>query len=270
MESPNEFVSGVPHPRLRPFIEEYFGYRMSASGPGVHMGLPSKSLTVVVAFDDPLDVEGPTNERDRYWAMLAGLHARPARIHHNGRQHGIQLAVTPAGATVLFGVPAGALAHQVVHLDAVVPDIADELVERLTEARTWRARWAILDRVLLAKLTSTDAMSPELAFAWSMLVGGHGAIEIGELAASVGWSRPYFSRRFTEAFGLSPKVMSRVARFERAQQMMRLPARPSLAGVAAACRYADQAHMTRDFHEFAGSSPTAWMVDELVTFVQDS
>lgn len=178
--------------------------------------------------------------------------------------------MTPAGAAALFGVPAGALSHQVVHLDAVVPDVAALLVERLAGARSWRARWAILDEALLGRLSPDDVMAPELAHAWSALVRGHGAIEIGELADSVGWSRPHLSRRFTTAFGLSPKVMSRVVRFERAQRMLRLPPRPSLASVAALCGSADQAHMTRDFHEFAGSSPSAWMADEMITFVQDA
>jgi transcriptional regulator GlxA family with amidase domain len=144
------------------------------------------------------------------------------------------------------------------------------LVERLTGARSWRAHWAILDAVLLARLSTDDVMAPELAHAWSALVRSHGAIEIGELADSVGWSRPHLSRRFAMAFGMSPKVMARVVRFERAQRMLRLPTRPSLASVAAACGYADQAHMTRDFREFAGSSPTVWMADEMITFVQDT
>lgn len=269
MEALSELVAGVPHPRLRPFVGEYSGYRIRGGAPGVHTGLPSKWLTFIVAFDDPVDVDGLFVERDRYWAMLAGLHARPAFIRHDGTQHGVQISVTPAGAAALFGVPAGALSHQVVHLDAVIPEVAGELVERLTQARSWRARWAILDGVLLARLSPDDAMARELAQAWAMLVRGHGAIGIGELADSVGWSRPHFSRRFTAAFGMSPKVMSRVVRFERAQQMLRLPTRPSLASVAAVCGYADQAHMTRDFGEFAGSSPTVWMADELIPFVQD-
>lgn len=266
----SEFASGVPHPRLRPFVGEYSGYRIGGGAPGVHVGLPSRSLTFIVAFDDPVDVDGGLHQRDRYWAMLAGLHARPVLIRHDGRQHGVQVSVTPAGAAALFGVAAGALSHQVAHLGAVAPDVADELVERLTAARSWRGRWAVLDAVLLARLRPDEAMAPELAHAWSAMVRGHGAIGVGDLAASVGWSRPHLSRRFTAAFGMPPKVLSRVVRFERAQRMLRLPTRPSLASVAAVCGYADQAHMNRDFHEFAGSSPTVWMADEMIPFVQDA
>jgi AraC-like DNA-binding protein len=37
--------------------------------------------------------------------------------------------------------------------------------------------------------------------------------------------------------------------------------------VAADAGYFDQAHLTREFHAFAGCSPTRWMADE-IGFVQ--
>jgi AraC-like DNA-binding protein len=33
--------------------------------------------------------------------------------------------------------------------------------------------------------------------------------------------------------------------------------------VAVACGYYDQAHLTPDFHEFAGCTPAVWMEEEL-------
>jgi AraC-like DNA-binding protein len=270
MDVVNEFVRGVPHPRLHPFVPDYTGYRLSGFAPGVHVGLPSRSLTFIVAFDAPLNVAGASATRDRYWAMLAGLHSRPALVRHDGRQHGVQIGVTPAGAAALFGTPAGELASQVVHLDSVVPDVSSEIVERLSAAASWRARWAVLDDILLRCLSAGFAADPVLAHAWSRLAASDGSISIGELAAEVGWNRQHFSRRFTKTFGLSPKVMSRVMRFERSQQMLKLPTHPSLASVAAVCGYADQAHMTREWNEFAGSPPTVWMRDEQLPFVQDT
>ena len=270
MGSTSEFVSGVPHPRLRPFVGGYSGYRISGIGPGVHVGLPSRSLTFIVAFDQPVDVATATGGRDEFWAMLAGLHARPALIRHDGTQHGVQVEVTPAGVAALFDAPAGELVSQVVHLDSLMPAAASELIDRLATAASWRARWAVLDDILLRRLSAKCGVDPVLAHAWEALVGGHGSIPVADLAALAGWDRHHFSRRFTSTFGLSPKVMSRVVRFERAQQMLRLPTHPSLASVAAACGYADQAHMTRDWNEFAGAPPTAWMLDEMLPFVQDN
>ena len=268
-EPSNVYEVGVPHPRLRPYISEYTGYRIDGIRPGVHAGLPSRTLTFIVAFDDPLDVALGDGDRDTYWAMLGGLHRRPATVRHDGRQHGVQLGITPDGCSALFGVPAAAIASTVVHLDQVGVAFADELVHRLSAARTWRARWAALDDVLLRGMCDGRRSPPEIEHAWSILLSSHGQSTVAQLAAEVGWSRRHLAGRFRAAFGLSPKTMARVLRFERAQQMLRLPTRPSLSGVAYACGYADQAHLTRDFREFAGAPPTEWMTDPTIPILQD-
>lgn len=263
-EPHNEFVVRRPHPRLRPFVADYTAYRMSGLAPGTHQGLPSQYLTFIVAFDDPVDVApgGDESRRDTYWGMLAGLHSDPALIRHSGSQHGVQLAVTPRGATALFGVPASALASTVAHLGQVVPAFADELVDRLSAATSWRARWAVLDEVFLRALDLDRVLSPELERAWSVLVSTAGQTRVEDLADEAGWSRRHFSQQFRQTYGLTPKMMARVLRFERAQKMLRLPTAPSLASIAAACGYSDQAHMTREWNEFAGSSPTSWLTAE--------
>jgi AraC-like DNA-binding protein len=258
-----EHVLGVPHPRLRPFVTEYVGYLVDGFDPGVHAGLPSRALTFIVAFDEPLEVAATTGApRDVYWSMLAGLQDRPAFVHHSGRQHGVQLRVTPEGAFGLFGVRAGELANETLHLGDVAPVIDLELVERLTGAATWRARWAVLDDVLGRALHERDDVAPELGEAWDLLERTHGGVSVESLAVEVGWSRRHLAQRFRAEFGMTPKVMGRVMRFEWAQQLLRLPTRPTIASVAAVSGYADQAHLTRDWHQFAGTSPTEWLRDE--------
>ena len=67
-----------------------------------------------------------------------------------------------------------------------------------------------------------------------------------------------------------PLDRSRVRkRFQRACRMLERPRHPGLAGVAAACGYYDQAHLTREWNELAGCTPTLWMAEELPS-VQDA
>src|SRR5262249_13920918 len=120
------------------------------------------------------------------------------------------------------------------------------------------------------RLVRDDGVAPELSHSWSLLVGSRGAVAVSELAATVGWSRQHLARRFGEEFGLSPRLAGRVIRFERARRMLQAtPSFVSLAQVAATCGYYDQAHLTRDFVDLGGCTPTQLLVDDLPS-VQDS
>lgn len=90
---------------------------------------------------------------------------------------------------------------------------------------------------------------------------------MSEIAATIGWTRQHFARRFAGEFGLSPKLAARVVRFDRARRVLQVPFL-SIAQVALACGYYDQAHLTRDFTELAGVPPARLLADDLPS-VQD-
>ena len=108
------------HPALAPYVSSLHPYDVEyAVGSGVHIGMPSTELTLVLPLDEPLevawtDVAGDEGEPSTAWASVSGLHTSAAAVHHGRRQRGIQLALTPAAARAFWGVPAAALASRVV------------------------------------------------------------------------------------------------------------------------------------------------------------
>jgi AraC-like DNA-binding protein len=273
------YRTGRPAAALRGLVDAYVGYDV-VGPPGVHRGLPSRHVTFVVAFGEPLTVTGPDAGALTAFALVGGMHDRPALITHAGVQRGVQLAVTPAGARGLFGLPAGELTDLVVPLDAVLPRAA-ELAERLAATPTWPGRFAVLDAVLCAAADRSGQgapASPEVGHVWRRLQAAAGAESVTALAGEVGWSRRHLAQRFRYEIGLPPKVAARVLRFERARaELLRPGGTPRLADVAVACGYADQAHLTREWRDLAGCTPSAWLAEEApwlngdleVPFVQD-
>ncbi|HSK91540.1 MAG TPA: helix-turn-helix domain-containing protein [Euzebyales bacterium] len=267
-----QHVIGVPAPALRPFVSRYTGYRYEGFDPGVHVGLPSRDLTFAVSLGDPIEVgelRGPDGARNRFPALASGLHAVPVAVHHDGNQHGLQLALTPLGCRALFGMPAAEMASLTVPLDSLLGALAVELVDRVRSAAVWSQRFAVLDRVLLRAFTEPVAPAPEITLAWERLTRTGGGVGVARLADEVGWSRRHLSERFRREYGLPPKTMARIVRFERARRMVTATGGASLGTIAATAGYADQAHMTREWHDFAGGSPLAWMSAERLPFVQD-
>jgi AraC-like DNA-binding protein len=255
---------------LRSIIKGYRGYR-SFGGPSMHRGLPSGALTFIISLDDPVDiatlplgVQGP----GQLQAFIGGMHDTPAYIRQHGFQYGLSLDVTPLGSRTLLGVPAGDLANKVVPLEELVGPCAHNLVDRLAVAPGWRERFAALDEVLLAWLKTPSQTMPEVERAWEILVSAAGTVDVTRLASEVGYSRRHLGDLFHRELGLAPKAAARVLRFERSRRLIARPQRPSLAQVAAAAGYYDQAHMTREWTEIAGCAPSVWMAEEL-PFVQD-
>ena len=265
----------APAPELRGAVDRLVGYRLAGHEPGLHAGLPSPSITFIVSFDERLTLSVLPDGRARtvqHWAMVSGLHERPAQIVHDGNQHGIQLDVSPLHARALFAMPAAALAHQVAPLDEVLGAHGDELVDRLATAPTWDERFDELHRVLSTRLDEVDrtgapAVRPELVHAWARLCDD--GAPVTTVADELGWSRRHLRTQCRDEFGLNPSTLARIARFHRAQRWVRSHPEDPLAVAAAWCGYADQSHMSREWTELAGAAPRTWLRDEQFPSVQD-
>jgi transcriptional regulator GlxA family with amidase domain len=94
------------------------------------------------------------------------------------------------------------------------------------------------------------------------LVRSRGRTSVDALAAGAGVSARHVERVFRDEVGLSPKRLARVVRLQ--EVLRRLGAAPDRwVDVALDCGYADQAHLSRDFRELTGESPTRWSGSDL-------
>ena len=253
-----ELATRGPHPALAPHVRSLAGWRERADGPVRRAELPGGRIVLVISFGPMLDVDG-----GRFGSFVAGLHDAPARTEHGGEGHGIQAYLTPLGARRLLGMPMGELTGRVVELEGLIGRAAGELAERLAEAPSWAARFALLERAIAERTLEAPPVAPELEWVWRRLHNTGGAVPIGALAAELGWSRRHLAKTVREELGMAPKPLARLLRFERAVE--RLRAGSALADVALDSGYYDQAHFNRDFREFAGVTPTQYRV----TSVQD-
>jgi AraC-like DNA-binding protein len=267
-----EHETAVPAPALAPLIRRYIGYRYARLRPGTHLGLPSPDLTVVLSLGPQTRLASMPDPRQRpraFDALVGGLHTRPAVLAFDHEVFGIELDMTPRGARSLLGVPAGELGSTVVSLEEILGPSARSMLAALVEARTWPERFSLLDRFLSHRLDRLQPARPELEAAWCLLVRSGGTRRVSWVAREVGWGRRHLHESFIAEFGLSPKELARVTRFHWSKEMLRRDPGTSLAGLAAACGYYDQSHLTRDWNRLAGGSPSRWLRTDELSFVQD-
>ncbi|MGO1167713.1 MAG: helix-turn-helix domain-containing protein [Janibacter sp.] len=263
----DSFVEAPIPSALRPFIESMAGYRIDGASPGTHIGMPSGTITLVLALDEPLQLLGADGRRGRFDTMVAGLHASPAHIMHDGFQHGIQLGLTPVGAALLLGGPAAPLTGTSIDLGELIGPSARRLHEQLSAAAVWSRRFDLVVDTLFAHREPRWTSRPEVEHAWRMLRASHGRVSVGDVAREVGWSPRHLGQCFRAEYGQGPKTTARVLRFQASHRL--IAARRPLSEVASACGYTDQSHLNRDWLALAGTSPTRWAREDEIAFVQD-
>jgi AraC-like DNA-binding protein len=250
-------VRGIPHPGLRSVVSDYADFSQRTDGPLETAEAATAGLVLIVDLDRGWSVEG-----EPFGSFLGGVYLRPVRVRHEGSAAGVQVNLEPLALRRLTGIPAGELWERTVGLDDLFGPGAALLAERLYELPDAQARFAALDHELAKRFAAAAAHPrPDVERAWQLLRASGGRMPIEELARQLGCSRRHLARRFAEDVGASPKQAARLIRFERARRRVRLGA--PLARIAFDCGFADQAHMAREFREFAGAPPSA------VPFVQD-
>jgi AraC-like DNA-binding protein len=261
VEDPDGFVewsTAQPGGALSGQVRGYIGYREDTSGPVHRWETPAGEFNLIVSFGDGFRAPAVpgAGELSSYTSFVAGMHDRPSRTAHDGRQLGIQIRLDPLGAFSLFGVPLHELGNRVVELAELLGPDGERWAGQLLEARAWEDRFALLDRLLTDRIAAGPMPSPELAWSWRTMRDAGGAVRVADLADGAGCSHRYLVARFREQIGATPKTAARVLRYARAARLL---ARGDLAlsQVAALCGYADQPHMTREFAALAGTTPGA-------------
>lgn len=256
-----EMAQRPPRAPVAGYVREYVGYVESTVAPLRRREVPHVAIVVILSFGDPIDVttlRGWAPRPRRLRSFVASLHDAAVVTEHAGRQHGMQVNLTPLGAYRLFGIPLHHVANDVVELDDVRGRPVERLIDRLAAAPGWEARFEILDRVLGEWVVDGPEPDRAVAWAWHQLERSHGQVAVGDLATEIGWSRRHFASRFREQIGLAPKPTARVLRFDRAVGLLAGGGEGigTIADVAAMAGYADHSHLVREFQALAGCTPS--------------
>lgn len=272
-----EHVQVAPAPALRDAIVRLAGYRDRAPGPVRFTEMPCTYVPVILDLADGWsvgDARRPGDPLERFGPFVAGLADFPVAVEHPGRAHCLQVDLRPRAARRLLGVPMHDLANRTVALDDVLGAGARELVARVADTEGWPARFVLVQDAIAARLADAPPLRREVGWALGRVAAGARPARVGDVAQELGWSHRRLIARFRDEVGLPPKLVARIARFERVHAALAADPAADLAGVAARCGYADQAHLSRDVGELAGMTPSrlrarAAAADVPVNSVQD-
>lgn len=163
------------------------------------------------------------------------------------------------GAYPFLQLPLSELHNQVVSLDAFWGHCAAEIRERMYAALTMKARFALLEKYLLARLCPVSYGIRAVQYALAQIARRHGALSIRALSDQMGISQNHLGTQFKRLVGGTPKELARLYRFQHAIRSID-PIQPvDWTRVAHQFHYYDQSHFNKDFVEFTGHNPSEYL-----------
>ncbi len=186
-------------------------------------------------------------------------------LHAQGRAHRRFITDTAFG---IFGAylfpfaiphavraPATDVCGRLLDLQTLFGSAGREIEARVMAAPHNAARMALVSRFLETQLLHKRVRDAAVFRSIVQLLAEGGTRPVARLAAGAHLSVRQFERKVKEHAGLSPKLLSRIARFQAAATLAVGEAPQSLTEIGYNCGYYDQSHFIRDFKEFSGYQP---------------
>jgi len=160
----------------------------------------------------------------------------------------------PFAIPKFFGLPANELSNLMTDFFSLFGNDGKYLEEKMMLANDNRQRAAILSSFLEKRLLKDIPGTPAVFSSIHEIIQRRGLVNIEKLANQHYLSTRQFERKFKQFSGFTPKLYSRIIRFQAAiSQYGNL--NKSMTELAYDCGYYDQSHFIHDFKEFSGHHP---------------
>jgi AraC-like DNA-binding protein len=252
-----------PKPPLSKFVDNFWLYEGSEAERKTERILPTGTLELAINLRQNeqrfYDAERPENCSRFSGAIVSGAHGRSFTPDTAEENFIIGVHFKPGGAFPFLGLPAGDLADTHVDLETLWGPSAGRLRERLCEARTSAERFQLLQEALLSRLCHGVEQHYAVSAAMEMFGKNQAGPTVREAAKYLGLSQRRFIQVFKAEVGITPKLFSRIQRFQQSRTFIQQNPSPNWASLALDLGYFDQSHFIREFLEFSGLSPTDYI-----------
>ena len=251
-----------PKPPLSKFVENFWLYQGNGAEHKIERILPTGTLELAINLRENeqgfYDADRPENCSRFSGAVVSGAHGR-GFAPDTAEAFIIGVHFKPGGAFPFLGLPANDLADTHVDLETLWGPSAGRLRERLCEARTSAGRFQLLQEALLGRLSHGVEQHYAVSAALEMFGKNQAGPTVREAAKRLSLSQRRFIQVFKAEVGMTPKLFSRIRRFQQTRTFIQQHPSPNWAALALELGYFDQSHFIREFLEFSGLSPTDYI-----------
>lgn len=236
----------APPPPLAALVECLWTSRSVGApvAPAVHRVLPDGCMDILFDF---------TAAGDQRVAII-GTMRRPQLIATRGAIDLLGLRFRPGGLAALLRLDAAELTDARAGLSSFVGSRAFALWQRLVDQPA-AFRPALLIGWLGEMAGDAAPLDPLIAHCVTRIERAAGTLRIASLTADTGVGARQLERKFARFVGVAPKTFARITRFKSVIAAGAAGGADDWAQRAAACGFADQAHLVREFKSLSGLTP---------------
>ena len=218
--------------------------------------LPDGCVEIILNLAAPfsaIDHDGRRTIQPQHF--LVGQMTQPILIAPTGTVRLIGIRFHPGGTVPFIRLPMSETINRVVDLRAVASAFEHELLRAIDGEAELLERIAYLELALTRRLRQ-NKKEPRLLDLAANVVKAAGHVSLDDLAAQAAMSPRQLRRTFLQEVGIGPKLLCRLLRFQQVFAAVNR-AENEWAEVAIDCGYYDQAHLIKDFRQFAAETPAA-------------
>lgn len=216
--------------------------------------LPDGYAEIVFHFGSACSISTADGWQPLPSPFLMGLLNQPVLLHAQNRLEVIGIRCYPWTVFELLGLPSGQGGMRV--FEHPIAQLQAPLAKWMQAGKVAEALAEVTRYFLQAKMgIATDGL---LAKAGVAMSEANGTLPVSQVAAAAHATVRTLERKFKQAAGYTVKDVSGLMRIEQARNHLWLHPAASLAGLAQELGYADQAHLSREFKRYSGTTPAAF------------
>lgn len=186
--------------------------------------------------------------------FVIGPFRKKLMLYSDGFTGFVAVRFHPWGLSPFSRQPMSSLAGAIPPAEDVF-DIRLQALVRQLQGRKREEKLDLLERHFQDRLATIDLEAIASASIGKKIISKKGAAPISELLAEFRINSRRLERVFRAEIGLSPKMFSRIVRFNHARRIIEQHPDISLAQLTYDCGYSDQAHFNKNFRELFDLSP---------------
>ena len=244
-----------PHPSLTRYIRCYWTLDGNDTSKGSRERIfPDGCIELIFHHGDVFrKILRETDATTQPRSFLHGQLRRYMEVESTGKIGIFSVRFQPHGLRAFLNVDTHELTGKVVGLEELWGVEGLILEERMLEAASTDERIRIVESFLICKLHSP--CDGTIYFCVQAILNSAGSISIEDLSSEVNLGRRQLERNFLRAIGLSPKLLTRIIRFQNTLSKIENNSDMSLTDVAYTSGLYDQSHFIKDFKDFSGLNP---------------